>query len=74
MPQNETVTIQIKGMSCNHCTKFIETTINELDGIVSKEVNLEQANAVVQYDAQVIAQSAIVDAIKDTHFDVISYQ
>ncbi len=72
--QTKTVHIQIEGMSCGHCANFIHRTLDELDGIVEKEVSLENAQASVQYDDSKITASAIVKAIDETHFKVAGIQ
>lgn len=73
MSINKTVTLNIKGMSCNHCVNFVQNTIDELKGIASKEVNLEEAKAVVEFDSTVISEQEIAAAINDTHFEVINF-
>ncbi len=66
----ETINVKINGMSCGHCTNFVKTTVEELNGIKSCEVDLETANAQITYDATQIKPQAIKEAINDTHFEV----
>ncbi|MCY8277953.1 MULTISPECIES: copper ion binding protein, partial [Bacilli] len=37
----EQKTLQVEGMSCQHCVKAVETSVGELDGVSAVHVNLE---------------------------------
>ena len=40
-------TIQIEGMSCNHCKMHVEKALSAVPGVKSVKVDLAQKNAVV---------------------------
>ena len=63
--------IKIQGMSCNHCTNFIKTTIEELDGIEACTVSLEDNAADVTFDSDKISEEQIKNAVRETHFELV---
>ena len=38
-------TITIKGMSCQHCVQSVTNALNDIDGIMDVQVNLEKGEA-----------------------------
>jgi len=64
--------LSIGGMSCHHCTNFVKTTIDELNGIVASHVDLESSQATIDFDNDLISEHDIIKAVDETHFNVIS--
>ena len=60
-------TIQVKGMSCDHCRKAVTEAVENIDGTVNVQVDLDQGTA--SYDGEA-DQEAIKAAIRDAGFDV----
>lgn len=54
--------IMIDGMSCNHCSKKVENTLNSLDNVIKTKVNLDKKQAIITLDKD-IDDSMIIDAI-----------
>jgi len=46
------VTLKIKGMSCTACAGTIEKSLNNMDGIVTANVNFAVEKATIEYDAK----------------------
>ena len=65
----ENVLIKIGGMSCQGCVRNIGDVLAGLPGVASAEVSLEQAEARVAFDPQLVSRAALVDAIEDAGFD-----
>lgn len=65
-------TIRIEGMSCEHCVNSVTTTLNEIKGISSVVVNLDEKTAVIQ--AEGVEDSIIKQAIDDIGFDVVGIE
>jgi len=40
----------VSGMKCVHCKANVENALKALNGVVSAEANLEDANVTVEYD------------------------
>lgn len=56
-------TINIGGMHCEMCVASIEKGVNELDGIVSVAVSLNDSTATVSYDKSKVELAKIEKAI-----------
>lgn len=65
-------TIRIEGMSCEHCVNSVTTTLNEIKGISSVVVSLDEKTAVIQ--AEGVEDSIIKQAIDDIGFDVVGIE
>jgi copper chaperone len=65
----ETTTIKVGGMSCGGCVKSITSVLTALDGVAKAEVSLEQARAVVEFDAAKVTREQLMGAIEDAGFD-----
>lgn len=64
-----TVTIPVKGMSCESCQKNIEMDVSKLPGVSQVSVDLEKETATVTYDKDRIVIQAIVETIAKLGFD-----
>jgi copper chaperone len=65
----ETTTIKVGGMSCGGCVKSVTGVLAALDGVARAEVSLEQARAVIEFDAARISREQLAEAIEDAGFD-----
>ena len=63
-------TLHISGMTCNNCTRFVDNTLHDLEGVVSTSLSLEKGTAQVQFNTELVNLQQIVDAINDTHYSV----
>jgi len=63
-------TLQVKGMSCQHCVKSVQGAIQEL-GATGK-VDLDNASVTVEYDEAKVTLQAIKEAIEEQGYDVVS--
>lgn len=61
----ESVTIQIEGMTCGHCVHAVKSAVEELDGVSHAEVSLEDKSAVITYDPDWIDTGEIADIIEE---------
>jgi len=46
----ETVRLNVKKMTCNHCVMAVKKSLEEIEGVVSAEVTLSPPRAVVTCD------------------------
>ncbi|NXJ68760.1 ATP7B ATPase, partial [Rostratula benghalensis] len=67
--QEQTVTVNIVGMTCQSCVQSIEGRISKVKGIVSIKVSLEQGNSVIKYLQSEISPEQICQEIQDMGFD-----
>ncbi|WP_138495109.1 copper chaperone CopZ [Paenibacillus pinistramenti] len=63
-----TVTLNVEGMSCNHCVKAVEGAVQEA-GAAGK-VDLAAKKVEVTFDESKVALEAIKEAIEDQGYDV----
>lgn len=61
--------IQIEGMSCGHCVAHVREALEEIRGIESVEVSLEEKCATIVGNA---AEDDIKEAIDEAGYDVVS--
>ena len=59
--------VNIDGMTCQHCVKAVEEIIMEIKGVVSVDVSLEAASAVIEYENANIVD--IVEEINDSQYE-----
>lgn len=60
----------VTGMSCQHCKKNIESTLQELPGVNKVTAYHEDGFVDVDFDEGKISLKAIVEEIEDLGFDV----
>lgn len=65
-----TKTIQVEGMSCEHCKNAVSGALSNLDGVSQADVNLEAGTVEVNYDDAKVDDAAMTEAIEDQGYDV----
>ncbi|ASB90789.1 copper chaperone CopZ [Bacillus sonorensis] len=66
----EQKTLDVKGMSCNHCVQAVEGNVGKLSGVESVKVDLGSGKVDVSFDADKVSLKEIVDVIEDQGYDV----
>ncbi|MDF2789508.1 MULTISPECIES: copper chaperone CopZ [Neobacillus] len=66
----EKVTLNVQGMSCDHCVKAVEGSVSELNGVSSVKVNLKANTVDVEYNNQEVSLDKIKETIDDQGYDV----
>ncbi|KAG0221842.1 hypothetical protein BGX31_009510, partial [Mortierella sp. GBA43] len=69
--RQDTVDLQVHGMTCASCVNSIENGLSKTPGIISASVSLTLQAAKVEYDNQVIGVRDIVEIISDMGFDAL---
>ncbi|HUX90680.1 MAG TPA: cation transporter [Gallionellaceae bacterium] len=67
----ETLTLNIKGMTCGGCVKSVTSVLQKISGVSKVEVSLEQNQANITYDPAQAKLAQFTAAIEDAGFDVI---
>ncbi len=57
--------LKVSGMTCMHCVGAVKKALEQLSGVDTAEVNLEQAQALVSGTADV---STMVSALKEAGY------
>ncbi|EJL43628.1 copper chaperone CopZ [Brevibacillus agri] len=63
------VTLNVEGMSCNHCVNAVEKTLKELGA--EGKVNLAAKTVEVSYNESTLTLEAIKEAIEEQGYDVV---
>ena len=66
----QTVTIPVYGMSCEHCVKAVSNALNALKGVKKVEVSLEGKNAQVAYDEELMGLNELESNIIEEGYQV----
>jgi copper chaperone len=65
----QTVTLQVEGMSCNHCVKAVEGAVQEAGA--AGQVDLQAKTVEITYDETKLSVEAIKEAIEEQGYDVV---
>lgn len=63
------ITLQVNGMSCQHCVRAIEDALKSL-GATGK-VNLDQGSVHIEYNESETSLESIKDTIEDQGYDIV---
>ena len=66
----EKITLNVKGMSCNHCKMAVEGELKALDGVDNAVVSLENNNVVIDYNEEKVSIGQLKDAITEAGYEV----
>ncbi|WP_214851709.1 cation transporter [Exiguobacterium sp. s193] len=61
-------TLNVIGMTCNHCKASVESALNELDGVTTATVSLPDNSVTVVHED--VAKDRLVEAIEEIGYDV----
>ena len=64
------LTMEIRGMSCGHCLRAVNTALNSVDGVKVEQVRMGQA--AVEYDPAKVKPEQISEAVTDAGYEVAS--
>lgn len=67
-----TITLDVQGMTCNHCVKSVEGAVNQLQGVKDVKVTLAEGKVEVQVDNPATTASVIAQCIEDQGFTVVA--
>lgn len=67
----QTVTFDVKGMTCNGCASHVENDVNKLQGIVKVDASYEEAATKVEFDQTKVSIAQIEAAINGTGYKVV---
>ena len=65
----ETAILNVKGMTCSGCVASVTRVLQQVEGVKTVQVSLENANATVQYDPAVANPRGFKTAIEDAGYE-----
>ncbi|MRX72035.1 copper chaperone CopZ [Bacillus lacus] len=66
----ENAVLQVKGMSCNHCVKAIQSSVGALQGVNKVNVSLQEGQVEVEYSSDKASLQKIKETIDEQGYDV----
>lgn len=66
----KTITLPIKGMSCSSCSRAVERQIENLDGLIKKEVDFATDSGEFTYDVNKLSYHTLIEKINEGHYKV----
>ncbi len=69
--EHENAIINISGMSCNHCARRVEDSLNKLPGVVEAKVSFNEQKAIIKYSADKVSLEKLKGNIKNTGYEVV---
>ena len=68
MAETNKLVVNVDGMSCAHCKKSVEDALNNITAVENATVNLDQANAEVEYFGE-LTEEQVKEAIDKTGYE-----
>ncbi|GAB4074008.1 copper chaperone CopZ [Barrientosiimonas marina] len=65
-------TLNVQGMTCEHCESAVKGALENLQGVQSAEVHLDTGKVDVTYDDAAVSIAAMHEAIEDQGYDVVA--
>ena len=62
------IKLKIEGMHCAGCSNRLEKILNNVDGIESAKVSLEEKSADIKYNEEEVELNTIIEAVEDAGF------
>jgi copper ion binding protein len=66
----EKITLNVEGMSCQHCVNRVKKAVSAVPGVKSAEVSLESKTVTAELDAPAAA-AQIKAAVEEAGYDVV---
>lgn len=67
-------TIDISGMSCDHCVQSVRRALSEVTGVNSAEVSLSPGRAVVEFEGDKPGVASAVQAVAKSGYTVTGFR
>lgn len=63
--------LKIQGMTCNHCVMRVSKALKAIPGVQNAEVDLQKAEAAVQYDDAKVTPDKLSFAVVEAGYKVV---
>lgn len=64
------IVLNIEGMSCQHCVNRVKGALEELDGVNSVSVNLDDDTAEITYDSSKVDLKKFKEVVVEAGYEV----
>ncbi|KGP72549.1 copper chaperone CopZ [Pontibacillus yanchengensis] len=66
------ITLDVRGMTCDHCEKAVKGSLEELNGVQGVEVSIDTNRVTVTYDDVYVSKEQMKSAIEEQGYDVVA--
>jgi Cu+-exporting ATPase len=66
----QTVNLTVQGMTCGNCARSVERKLAGTPGVTKVVVNLEAAQATVEFDAGLVKPEVLANAVRQLGYEV----
>jgi copper chaperone len=66
----ETLTLDVKGMTCGHCKMAVNGALTQLDGVQKVVVDLQTGKVNVEFDSSKVSLEQMKEAVEEQGYDV----
>lgn len=65
------LTLEVNGMTCQHCEKAVKGALEELEGVHGVEVYLDSGKVNVTYDEAYVSKSLMKESIEAQGYEAV---
>lgn len=65
------LTLEVNGMTCEHCEKAVKGALDKLEGVHGVEVHLDSGKVDVTYDEAYVSKSMMKEAIEAQGYEPV---
>jgi len=66
----QTLKMKVGGMTCGNCSRSVERKLSATPGVTKATVDLVNASATVEYDADMVKPETLADAVRQLGYEV----
>jgi copper chaperone len=63
--------VDIEGMTCGHCVKWVTDALMGVNGVTDAQVSLESRNAIVEMDETAATDESLAEAVRRVGYTVV---
>ena len=67
---SQTLKMSVRGMTCGNCSRSVERKLSATPGVTKATVDLVNASAIVEYDADLVKPEALANAVRQLGYEV----
>lgn len=65
------MTLEVNGMTCEHCEKSVKDALNKLEGVHGVEVQLDSGKVNIAYDEAFVSKSMMKETIEAQGYEPV---
>ncbi len=65
------MTLEVNGMTCEHCEKSVKNALNKLEGVHGVEVQLDSGKVNIAYDEAFVSKSMMKETIEAQGYEPV---